>query len=218
MSDDLQRVPVVRKVGSEQFRDGEKELGFDLLSFWQWSSSDTLSNATRGVVAEYLVARALGIGSNGARDEWASYDLDGPKGVKVEVKSAAFLQSWYQRELSRISFSVRKTRAWDPATNRESTEVTRQADVYVFALLAHRDKQSVDPMDVRQWSFFVLPTAVLDGRTRSQQSITLPTLKRLSEGELCYADLAAAVDRAAGSASLAPNQRLQRSAAPRAEA
>ncbi len=214
----LQSISVNRKSGSEPFRDGSEHLDFDLLSFWQWSSSDVLSNATRGVLAEYLVARALGIGNEGVRDEWAAYDLETADGLKVEVKSAAYLQSWNQRDFSRISFMVRKTLAWDPDTNRQSTVPTRQADVYVFALLAHRDKKSVEPMDVSQWRFYVLPTAVLDGRTRSQHSITLPTLERLSDGALCYDGLAEAVHRAAGSPGSAPNNGLQRSASPRAEA
>lgn len=214
----LKRISVNRKSGSEPFRDGSKHLDFDLLSFWQWSSSDVLSNATRGVVAEYLVAHALGIASKGVRDEWAAYDLETAENLKVEVKSAAYLQTWTQRDFSRISFTVRKTLAWDPDTNRQSTVPSRQADVYVFALLAHRDKATVDPMDVSQWRFYVLSTSKLDERTRSQHSITLPTLERLSEGEVCHAGLAEAVDRAARSGGSAPNNGLQRSASPRAEA
>src|SRR5215208_5272042 len=103
MKSELDR-PLTRKSGRERFRDGANELDFDLLSFWQWSASNLLSNATRGVVAEYIVARALDASPEGVRDEWAAYDLRTKEDVKVEVKSAAFLQSWYQGRLSRISF------------------------------------------------------------------------------------------------------------------
>ncbi len=186
-----------RKSGRERFKDGSRELGFDLLSFWQWSASDLLSNATRGIVAEYLVARALDADPAGVRDEWAAYDLRTREGVKVEVKSAAYLQSWYHEKLSQISFVVSKTRAWDPSTNRMAEKAARQADVYVFALLAHQDKQTVDPLDVSHWLFFVLPTSELDRRTRSQHSITLPTLRKLCDGSVAYHDLKAAVAEAA---------------------
>ena len=47
-----------RKTGSEPFHDGPKDAGFDLRSFWQWSVFDLVSNATRGILAEYIVARA----------------------------------------------------------------------------------------------------------------------------------------------------------------
>ena len=50
--------------------------------------------------------------------------------------------------------------------------VRRHAQVYVFALLAHTGKATVNPLDLDQSAFYVLPTAVLDGRTRSQHSIT----------------------------------------------
>ncbi|HEV3455561.1 MAG TPA: hypothetical protein VHG32_03335 [Thermoanaerobaculia bacterium] len=173
------RVTSMRKSGRERFRDGAADLGFDLQSFWQWSGSDLLSNSMRGVLAEYVVARALRANPDGVRTEWASYDLTTEGGTKVEVKSAGYLQSWHQERLSRISFVVAKRRPWDASTNRTGEMPGRQADVYVFALLAHQDKATVDPMDVGQWTFYVLPTSVLDERTRSQHSITLPTLARL---------------------------------------
>lgn len=197
MNVDLDRALLARKSGRERFRDGSQELDFNLLSFWQWSASNLLSNATRGIVAEYLVARALDADPEGVRDEWAAYDLKTKDGVKIEVKSAAYLQSWYQGKLSRVSFVVHKTRAWDSSTNRLDDQPARQADVYVFALLAHQEKQTVQPLDVSQWVFYVLPTAVLDGRTRSQHSITMPTLCKLCEGSVGYHDLRAAVAEAA---------------------
>jgi hypothetical protein len=197
MNVDLCRKLVSRKSGREKFRDGSKELDFDLLTFWQWSASDLLSNATRGVVAEYLVARALDADPNGIRDEWAAYDLTTKDGTKIEVKSAAYLQSWHQGKLSRISFVVPKTRAWDPLTNVLADQPARQADVYVFALLFHQDKQTVQPLDVSQWVFYVLPTSVLDGRTRSQHSITMASLCKLCEQPVGYQDLRGAVEEAA---------------------
>lgn len=189
----LGRITVTRKSGRERFRDGAADLGYDLLTFWQWSSSDLLSNSMRGVLAEYLVSRALRPDGQGVREEWASHDLTTEDGIKVEVKSAGYLQSWHQEQLSRISFVVPKTRPWDPSTNGLGDVPARQADVYVFALLAHRDKATVDPMDVGQWTFFVLPTSVLDGRTRSQHSITLPTLAGLCGKAVSFSGLRDAV-------------------------
>ena len=76
-------------------------------------------------------------------------------------------------------------------------EPTRSADVYVFALLTHRDQGSIDPLDLGQWEFYVLPRTVLDQRQRSQHSITLPSLKNLCE-PVAYAELGGAVEAAAG--------------------
>ena len=201
MSIDLGPLQISRKNGGERLRDGESDLGVNLLDFWQWSVSDLVSNVTRGRLAEFIVARGLGIPTDGVRDEWAPYDLATPAGTKVEVKSAAYAQSWHQARLSTITFVTPATRAWDPATNTQSSESQRQADVYVFALLFHEDKSTIDPLDVSQWRFYVLPTATLNARMRSQHSITLRTLERECDVCISFSDLAAAVTKAASTQS-----------------
>lgn len=195
MPDNLSAIDPTRKTGHEQFHLDHKKLGFDLHDFWAWSVSDLVSNATRGRLAEYIVARGVGVPTDGVRNEWAAYDLTTPSGLKIEVKSAAYLQAWYQRKPSTIQFSVRPARAWDPATNLQSEVPTREADVYVFALLAHREKKTLDPLNVAQWTFFVVPTATLIARTRSQDSITLPSLRALTS-EIQFGSLVAEVARA----------------------
>lgn len=141
------------------------------------------------------MANALGISTRSVRDEWSAFDLQTPDGVKVEVKSAAYIQTWYQSRLSKISFRTPKTRAYDSNTNQLEVEAKRQADVYVFALLAHQDKSTIDPLNVDQWAFYVVPTAKLDSRTRSQSGITLPTLEGLAGRSVTYAELGITVRR-----------------------
>ena len=193
----LGRLSVTRKTGQERFYSDGVELGFDVLDFWQWSASDLISNATRGRLAEYIVARALGVAAGGLRNEWDTYDLMTPSGHPVEVKSAAYVQSWHQEKLSAISFLTRPTRAWDPETNKSSDRPERHADVYVFALLACTDKNRVDPLNISQWQFFVVPTRVLNDRRRSQHSITLKSLRALCHDALSYADLGEVIEEAA---------------------
>jgi len=169
-----------------------------MLGFWQWSASDLVSNATRGVLAEFIVASALGIPLDGVRDEWGAFDLTTPDGVSVEVKSAAYIQSWHQSGYSKITFGVRPTRGWDANTNVQEKEARRQAQVYVFALLAHKDQATLDPLDIAQWEFYVVPTLFLDQRERSQHSITLPSLQKLVGPPVSYTGLAEAVKKASG--------------------
>ena len=52
---DLKEIEISKRSAEEKFRDGSNNLDFNLLSFWQWSSSDIVSNATRGILAEYIV-------------------------------------------------------------------------------------------------------------------------------------------------------------------
>ncbi len=179
---------VARKTGHEPFVNGGQPLPFDLLSFWQWSASDLASNTLRGLVAEFLVAQALSI-ADGLRAGWDAYDLRTRGGVTIEVKSSAYLQTWAQNKLSAISFDIAPTRLWEATTNVLAAEPRRQADLYVFALLAHQEKATFDPVDVSQWAFFVLPTAVLNARLPSQKNLGLAGLRALGPVECAFGQL-----------------------------
>lgn len=195
MPEPLPPIVVARKIGIESLNHNGQALAVNLLSFWQWSASDLVSNVTRGRLAEFIVATALGVDVTGVRNDWDAFDLTTPLGLKIEVKSAAHIQSWFQTRLSKVVFQTAPTRAWDSATNRTSDECRRQADVYVLALLHHQDKATVNPLDLAQWSFFVVPTRVLDRRKGNPDSIALGPLQALVPA-VQYSQLAASVIRA----------------------
>lgn len=135
----LGRLKIDRLTGSEVFHENGRPAGFDVLDFWRWSASDLVMNTTRGILAEYVVARALGVPTDRAREGWSAFDLLTTDGLRIEVKSAAYVQSWAQDRFSTIQFLVPKRLGWDPDTNVMETEARRHADVYVLALLAHKD-------------------------------------------------------------------------------
>ena len=185
------------KTGTEPFVDNGQPLAFDLRSCWQWFGSDILSNTMRGMIAEYLVACDLRV-QDRIREEWAAYDLETLAGVKIEVKSAAYLQSWHQKALSTISFGISPTTAWNPETGIYEGSARRQADVYVFALLHHHDKRTVNPVDVAQWTFYVLATSVLNRRLPAQKQVGLSSLRKLGPEEVRFGSIAAALGRVLG--------------------
>lgn len=168
-------IPITQLYGDEHLTDGASPLDVTVLDFWRWSSSDLVGNVSRGVLAEYLVARAVGA-TDAPRDPWAPYDVITPEGIKVEVKSAAYIQAWNQRAPSKISFMVRATRSMTGDPVRDA-EPFRRSDVWVLSLLHHVDQATLNPLDVSQWCFFVVPTWFLDQRVRSQHSITLASLE-----------------------------------------
>src|SRR5207248_1997953 len=124
---------------------------------------------------EYIVAQALGV-AQGIRAEWESFDLKTPAGVKIEVKSAAYLQTWYHKKLSTISFAIRPTQDWDASTGEYSSDFKRRADIYVFCLLKHKDKESVNPLDLSQWEFYILSASILDERFPTQKQLSINSL------------------------------------------
>lgn len=103
----LDKLDIIRKLGTEQFSLEGQNLGISLLDFWSWSSSDLVSNTLRGILAEFLVAHDLGI-SQTLRTEWDAYDLVTAEGIKIEIKSAAYLQSWKQKTSLKSSLTYPK--------------------------------------------------------------------------------------------------------------
>ena len=183
--------------GSESFRCSGGHLSLTLLDFWKWSESDLLNSLTRTRLAEFIVATALGARAEGPRDERSSLELVTPDGVEVRVKSGSFLKSFHQRDLSKVVFipQVRPVQYHAGSARHAS----HRAQVYVFALLDHVEKVTVDPLDLDQWRFFVPATSKLEALVMEQHALTVPTLDQLSTGSVAYQDLRTAVQKAAGS-------------------
>ncbi len=164
-------------------------------SFWKWAYSDFLSNALRGVLAEYIVATAVGC-VQAARTEWDACDLRTDDGLKIEVKSSSYLQTWNQKRLSAVRFDIGRKMAWDAETNTSSSFPLRTAHVYVFCVFANTDKATADPLDLSQWFFLVCPRTLLDEKHERQKSIGLKVLVDHGLERLTYAQLASAVNAA----------------------
>jgi hypothetical protein len=183
-----------RKKADERFFISGQALELTLLDFWQWFASDLANNVLRGVLAEYIVAKALGIETD-VRRSWEPYDLITPSGIKIEVKSAAYLQSWYHKKYSTISFGIKPTRAYDADTNKFADEIKRQAQVYVFCLLKHKDKNTLNPLDLDQWDFYILAASILNEKYSAQNSIGLAGLLKLNPCKASYDQIARCVKK-----------------------
>ena len=92
-----------RLSGDEPFQSDGRMLGKNqtVLSFWQWSASNLLDNTQRGILAEYLVALAVGAHNRPRPSIWRSYDVETPDGFTIEVKSSAYIQNWRQKQKPR---------------------------------------------------------------------------------------------------------------------
>jgi hypothetical protein len=173
--------------GNEKFNFNEQSLDIDVLSYWRWSSTDLLTNRQRGILAEFLVASALDL-TKQPRQEWEPYDLITDNGLKIEVKSSAYVQSWEQNEFSKVSFGIKPTMNWNDSGKRSDTKV-RQADLYVFCVLKHKDKHTINPLNLNQWDFYILETSVLDEKVPNQKTITLPSLLSLNPVYVAYTEI-----------------------------
>jgi len=185
MAENLDAIKVDRKSGEERFEFKGASLPFDLLEFWQWSQSGLLNNVLRGVLAEFIIAKALGINA-GVRSPWDSFDLKTDEGLRIEVKSAAYLQSWKQKKYSNLTFRIAPTLKWAPQTNEFDHNSCRQAHVYIFCILIHKDKSTVNPLDLDQWKFYILKTDKIDHDLKNQKTLGFSSLLKLNPIECVF--------------------------------
>ncbi|MBK8293677.1 MAG: hypothetical protein IPK93_02460 [Solirubrobacterales bacterium] len=155
----------------DQFRSGGENTGLSAVDFWTWNMGDLRMNTTRGFLAEFLVARAVGDPAP-LRVEWGAFDICAADGTRIEMKASGYAQSWPGKKAS-VSFkfdTVHKTKGWDEHLGKDiEVDPRDRVHVWVFALQGTpRDAETYDPMDLDSWSFRVVPHAWL--RTCGQES------------------------------------------------
>lgn len=164
---------------AQELEPGDRFAGIDasVVDFWRWAFSD-LRDTVRGVLAEFLVASALGR-TGLRRKAWANHDVESESGIRVEVKASGYLQGWPQAKVSRLSFGRVAARSWDEDTNELGVEPEVRADVFVFCVQTCKDHATYDALDVGQWEFYVVPARHL--RECGYKSVTIGWVRRLVE-------------------------------------
>ena len=187
-------VPSTQKTGKENFEFKGNSVGVALADFWSWAYSDLVNNTERGKLAEFIVASALDVHGKIAAT-WDSFDLKFmEKGI--EVKSAAFLQSWSQEKESYIEFAIRPTLGIIENTGSYDKVCKRQSDAYVFCFLKHMDKLTLDPLDLDQWEFYVVSTALLNKLVPKQKKIALSFFAKNDIKACHYSEIRTCVEAA----------------------
>ena len=178
-----------RYSGKEKIVSGSGETVATMNDFWSWAYSDVLGNTERGVFAEYLVAKALRVDYKD-RISWDKYDLLSDEGISVEVKSSGYFQTWGQKEKSKLIFGIQPTKGWDYETDEFQEECKRQAEVYVFCVFKCEEKnENMNPLDLCQWDFYLIPTVVLDEKLGNQKTVTLNKLLEIGAKKCIYENL-----------------------------
>lgn len=182
------KINVERLSGTELIMDENGQTVSNVQDFWRWAYSNLISNAERGALAEYIVACALDI-NHSVRTTWDRYDLLTEEGISIEVKTSGYLQTWEQSTFSKPVFGIQPTFGWNSETNEYDLERRRQADVYVFCLHKHVDQDTINPLLLEQWEFYVLSTSVLNEKFGAQKSATLSALMKAGAKACTYNEL-----------------------------
>lgn len=166
--------------------------------FWEWAFTDCLSNSLRGVLAEFIVGKAVQC-LDKPRVQWDDFDLKTKDNIKIEVKSGAYVQSWHFKESkpSQIKFDIASKKGWSSETRIRSKDGKRSANVYVFCILEEKNHELVNPLDLDQWFFIVLSTKIINESLGNQKSVSLARLENLGCIRLRYDTLASEIDSVA---------------------
>ncbi|RPF22252.1 hypothetical protein [Myceligenerans xiligouense] len=162
-----------RLTGDERFT----VLDAPVREFWAYALSSLQANTARGLLAEYLVAKA--VGAAGPRVEWDAFDVLTPEGTTIEVKTSGYSQVWLRTGAPVISFSGLPgrpgKRSWHAATNTMGP--AHIADVYVFAVHTTTQDEPYDGLDIAKWQFYVLSGETV--MATGQGTMRLSTVERL---------------------------------------
>jgi hypothetical protein len=174
---------------------GEANLPSDanILGFWRWAFSDLCDDGIRGAFAEWIVGLLLGIplGREG-RISWADSDFVLPSGLRIEVKSASYWQSWrlWDKDGTRKAepqepklnpgdvrfrrLKVRPTSSHGPTNDQPSFK----SHVYIFCMQTEEDPGKWNVLDLSQWQFYVMERNELEKRNIGS-SISLAFLREV---------------------------------------
>ncbi len=183
-------VKVTKKSGDEAIKSEHGKVVSTMKDFWSWAYSNLVSNTQRGTYAEYLVSIALGAKAT-MKTDWGPYDILAPGGIKVEVKSSAYLQAWKQKRHSKIIFGISPSHEYDydrNGYNYKSGHV-RHSHVYVFCVETCKDPKAVDPLDLSQWEFYVISTKQINECLGSHKTATLDKLKKIGAEKCAFEEL-----------------------------
>ncbi len=160
--------PVAPLEGGERFSGLDADVG----EFWRFAMSDLKANTVRGLLAEFLISRAVGL--HESLNAWGERDLVW-EGITINVKSSAYLQAWPQRSLSKVAFSGLYQRANSAETNTVRESPDYHSDVYAVAAQTSTTHQDYNRLDVTLWDFYVLPQATV--RAAGWHSLTLGVIR-----------------------------------------
>lgn len=185
--------------GSEQLIFKDKELGSSVLDFWSWAYSDLIRNVNRGAFAEFIVLEAMNNQSGitpprtNFRVSMDAYDLLSPDGIRVEVKSSAYIQAWESEHPARISFRIAPAKSLDSSGNYSAdSQYCRHSDVYVFCVWTAMSREQ-NILDLSLWDFYVIATKTLDQKVLNQKTITFQSLLSLQPRKVDYFGLYEAI-------------------------
>lgn len=179
--------------GNESFIFDGKELDYKFIDFWRFHFSNVYD--IQGRIAEFIVAKALGINESQNDQYWTLWDLT-YRGVRIEVKETSYYHSFNKDgkiSKQRIFGIPKANGSYDPEVSG-NTEFRRQSEVYIFCLNIGETKEDSYPLNLNNWEFYIVPTKVLDEKCGNNKTISLGRIRSLGFSAVRYSDIKSVMD------------------------
>ena len=167
-------------IGNESFLADGKDIHLTMNDFWRWAYSDLNNSTLRSMLAKFIVASSLEIttiGAENVHDTGKSYDLLSKDGYRIDVRSAAYIQTLDKERPDQISFSIASAKA--TATGYEANILQRNSDICIFCIYKGQTMDET-PLDLDLWDFYILSAKTLNEKKPALKTITLPSLIQLA--------------------------------------
>lgn len=180
--------------GKEKFSLSGKKLGFNLTDFWRFQYSNIYS--LHGEIAEFIIARALGIEEAQNSEYWTLWDIT-YRDVRIEVKATAYFHLWNTdgKISKQRTFSIAEANGAYDSEKSGNSELCRQNDIYVFCLINGETMETSNPLDLDNWEFYVVPTAFLNENCGRNKTISLGRIRSFGFEKIPYNQLKEKVDQ-----------------------
>jgi len=152
--------------GDEHFFNADMPTTHILSDFYSWLSADMTTPAVRNLLAEYIVAMALGIEQEGKVFPCLYYGE-----YSIAVSSSGYVQTSAGHLVS------------------PTFKAPANADISIFCLHEHLNKNTSDLMKLEQWTFFITNKKIPDDKP-----LTVSVVKALSPYMVKYDEIKGAID------------------------
>ncbi len=164
--------------GDESFELNGQPTGMSIIDFWRWHFCDRFDLQDK--IAEYIVAKALGLSSADNVGSWTLFDIL-YRNKRIEVKETSYFHSWQTDEEPKSKariFNISKafSEYKDPSSTFE-----RQNDIYVFCLNTGYTRADSDPLQLEHWEFYIVPTRVINEQCGDAKTVSLSRVKGFVE-------------------------------------
>lgn len=177
-------------VGNEVFSYNGNETEMTMLEYWRWHFSEIFN--LQDTIAEYIVAKALGLTHAYNSGDWTLFDIE-YRGARIEVKESSYMHAWQTDEEPKSksrNFGI--TKAYEKYKDNTSS-LARQNDIYVFCLNTGNTREASNPLQLEHWEFYIVPTAVINEQCGDAKSISLSRLRKITNA-VTYPEIMGTVD------------------------